>query len=74
MPKTKSVPAPPKAEACYQAMIKAMRPFADDLGPAGMLAIASNLVGKLIALQDQRTMTREMALELVARNIEAANA
>ena len=38
-----------------------------------MLAIASNMVGKLVALQDQRTVTRELALEIVSRNVEEGN-
>lgn len=38
-----------------------------------MLALASHLVGQLIAMQDQRTTTREMALELVIKNIEKGN-
>lgn len=54
-------------------MLAAMEPYADALGSVGMLAVAANLVGKLIALQDQRTMTPAMAMEIVAKNIEAAN-
>jgi hypothetical protein len=51
-----------------------MRPYADKLGAQGMLAVASALVGQLIAMQDQCTMTWAMALEIVAQNIEGANA
>ncbi|MBI1359834.1 MAG: hypothetical protein GC155_06060 [Alphaproteobacteria bacterium] len=39
-----------------------------------MLALVSQLVGNLIALQDQRKMTPDMAMQLVARNIEIGNA
>ena len=38
-----------------------------------MLAVAAYTVGQLIALQDQRTMTPTMALEIVSANIEAGN-
>lgn len=37
------------------------------------LAVASNLVGKVLALQDQRTMTKQRAFTIVLRNIEAGN-
>ncbi len=48
--------------------------FKDKLTPMEMLAVTAHLVGVLIAVQDQRKMTREMALELVSQNIEAGNA
>lgn len=66
---------PPSAavQLCRQALISAMRPYADTLGPDGMLAVAAAFVGQLIALQDQRVMTPAEALEIVARNIENAN-
>ena len=38
-----------------------------------MLAGASQIVGTLIALQDQRKMTPDMALAVVQANIEAGN-
>ena len=38
-----------------------------------LLAVASQFVGNLIALQDQRKMTPAMAMELVSRNIEIGN-
>jgi len=37
-------------------------------------AVAAHLVGILIAVQDQRKVTRGMAPELVANNIEAGRA
>lgn len=48
--------------------------YQDKLDAEGMLAIASHLVGILIALQDQRKMTHEMAIQIVMANIEAGNA
>lgn len=44
------------------------------LRPDEMLAVAAYFVGQLLALQDQRTMTPAMGLEIVSQNIEAGNA
>lgn len=38
-----------------------------------MLALSAHLVGQIIAMQDQRTVTPEMAMKIVARNIEQGN-
>lgn len=73
MAKMKPFSTSPEAEQCRQALIDAMRPYADKLGAQRMLAVASAFVGQLVALQDQRTMTPAMAMEIVARNIEGAN-
>ncbi len=43
------------------------------LSGADMLAVASQFVGQLIALQDQRRFTPEMVMEAVGANIEAGN-
>lgn len=45
----------------------------DDLGPLDLLALASQMVGQLVALQDQRSITPQMAMEIVAANVEAGN-
>jgi septum formation topological specificity factor MinE len=42
--------------------------------PDRVLAIASQVVGQVLALQDQRTMTKERALQLIMANIETGNA
>lgn len=44
-----------------------------NLNPVEILAIAANMIGKLIALQDQRVVTPAMAMEIVANNIEYGN-
>ena len=69
----KTVRPTPEMEAARQAMIAAIRPYADTLGGAGMLACAAYTVGQLIALQDQRSVTPAMAIDLVQANIEAGN-
>ena len=38
-----------------------------------VLAIASQVVGQVLAMQDQRKMTKDMALQIVMENIEAGN-
>lgn len=57
-----------------QAIKDAMAATVDDLTGEEMLAILSQVLGQLIALQDQRTMTSERAMLIVATNIEAGNA
>ena len=69
----KIVPSSPEHEACRQALCNAIKPYAHKLGAQGMLAVASALVGQLIALQDQRSLTPAGAMEIVLRNIESAN-
>lgn len=80
----------PIADAIAKARFKSLLPDAEQkrfmaeakaligqfkhLDPMEMLAIASQLVGNLIALQDQHKVTPEMAMEVVARNIEEGNA
>ena len=63
-------------EVAYQDLYRLLkeRTCANDLTSREVLAIAANMVGKLVAMQDQRTTTPELALEIVARNIEQGNA
>ena len=68
---------------CVQPPSPAHRAFMEDLkatlarhtalSGAEMLAVASQFVGQLVALQDQRRFTAEMVMEVVAANIEAGN-
>ena len=45
----------------------------DALTGTEMLALTAHLVGCLIACQDQRSITKQMALEMVIKNIEQGN-
>lgn len=45
----------------------------DKLSASEMLAISSQLVGQILALQDQRTMTAEAGLLTIQANIEQGN-
>lgn len=65
--------AKPEHEVLYQDLIRLVGRHGDKVDAFEMLAIAANMLGKLVAMQDQRTITPKMALELVAKNIEEGN-
>lgn len=71
---SRTLPAKATHEGFYQDLIDLLRRHAGHLPAEEMLAVAANAVGKIIAMQDQRTMTRERALQIVGKNIEAGNA
>jgi hypothetical protein len=66
--------ARPEHEIAYQEICALVNKHADKIDALELLAIAANMVGKLLALQDQRTVTPSMALEVVSKNIELGNA
>lgn len=68
---SKSLPSAAHQE--FMADIKAAMAKHPDLSAMEMLALASQLVGNLVALQDQRAMTPAQAMEVVAQNIEEGN-
>lgn len=65
-----------KHEIAYQELNALLQKLADEhnLSAVELLATACNLVGKMIAMQDQRTMSRDRAMRIVAVNIEIGNA
>lgn len=65
--------ARPEHEVAYQDLIALVRKHEKELSALELLAVAANMIGKLIALQDQRTITPEMAMKIVADNIEYGN-
>jgi hypothetical protein len=65
--------ASPAHEVAYQDLCALVNKHADKLTSLELLAVASNMLGKLVALQDQRTAPPEMAMEVVARNLEYGN-
>lgn len=65
--------AKPEHEVFYQELVELLRKHGGHIPAEEMLAIGANMVGKIIALQDQRTMTHERALKIVAANIEMGN-
>lgn len=72
--KERRVTPTPQHKAFREDVIEVLRKHAGHLDAKDMLAFASHLTGQIIAMQDQRTVTREMALEIVMRNIEVGNA
>lgn len=69
----RSVPPSPEVVACRDAVMDALRAHAEALTGPEILAVLAYSVGQCIAVQDQRTMTSEQAIELVQRNIAAGN-
>ena len=69
----KSKAPSPKMVEVRDAVIAMIREKMVDAPADEILATLSYTVGQLIALQDQRKMTPEMAMQLVASNIEAGN-
>jgi sulfur transfer protein SufE len=63
----------PEHEVLYQELVALLRRHGDEMSAEEMLAIGANLLGKLLAYQDQRSMTRERGLEIIIKNIELGN-
>lgn len=62
------------AVECRETILAAMQPFKHQLSGMEIVAILSYTLGQCIAMQDQRTVTKEMIWELVGANIEKGNA
>lgn len=62
----------PDHEVAYQDMVALVRKH-EHLSKDALLAIAANMVGKMIALQDQRSMSTDRAMRIVLHNIELGN-
>ena len=60
-------------EVSYQDMLALCSRHKDQLTKLELLAVAANMVGKLIALQDQRITTPAQAMEVVVKNLEHGN-
>lgn len=60
-------------EEMYQDLIALIRKYAQEDNAEEMLAISANIVGKIIAMQNQRTMSSKRALDIVTKNIVLGN-
>lgn len=67
---TKSHKPRPEHDAFMKAMKETMPP---EMPAQEILAITAQFLGQLIALQDQRNMTPDMAMQIVSENIEIGN-
>ena len=65
--------AKPEHEVAYQDLCELVRKHADKLTPLELLAVGANMLGKLVALQDQRVTTPQKAMLVVELNIEHGN-
>lgn len=60
-------------EAFRKDLIHVMDKHAGKLSAPELLALSAYVVGQIIAHQDQRKMTTQQAMDLVARNIQQGN-
>jgi len=65
--------ARPEHEVAYQDICKLVSTHAGKLSARELLAVAANMLGKLVAMQDQRMMTPAVAMEIVAQNLQHGN-
>lgn len=71
--KTKVITLSEVHHAFHKDATELLRKHADSLSAMEMLALTSHLVGQVLALQDQRVMTKEAAIQVIMDNIEAGN-
>lgn len=72
VPTKRTTPKPAVIEM-RTAIVAVMKKYGDKLDAQEILALLAHMVGQAIALQDQRKMTRDMALQIVIENIEQGN-
>lgn len=63
----------PEHEVAYQDLCALVSRHANELSALELLAVAANMLGKLVAMQDQRQVSPAQAMEVVSRNIELGN-
>ena len=66
--------ASPTHEAFYQEVCVVLKKYEDQgTQPIELLAMMSNLIGKQMALLDQRQFTADEAMQVVCSNLELGN-
>lgn len=68
-----SVEPTPELEAYWQALLDAIRIQGANIDVVVLLAITAKLVGRLVAMQDQRKYNSATVMAMVASNIQAGN-
>jgi hypothetical protein len=63
----------PRHKAFVEAIVKALQDDFSDLPAEEMLAVTCQIVGRMVALQDQRRFTPATVMQVVSDNIEAGN-
>ena len=62
-----------KHEELFKELCDILKLYEDKVNTLEMLAVVSNLVGKLAAMQDKRKVTPELVNDIIAKNIERGN-
>lgn len=70
----KSKAPTPDMEAFRNDILAVLNKHAGTLDASEMLALAAYTTGQIVAMQDARKWSPAMALDVVAKNIEAGNA
>lgn len=63
----------PEHEVAYADLCALVNKHAAKLSALELLAVAANMLGKLVAMQDQRAVTPQEAMKVVANNLELGN-
>jgi hypothetical protein len=64
----------PQHKAFRDDLIKLLEKHSGHLDAVEMLALGGHMVGQILALQDQRTMTPEAGMKIIMQNIQVGNA
>jgi hypothetical protein len=67
--------AGPEHEVAYQELVALIQRLTvqHNLSSVDLLAVAANMLGKIVALQDQRAMTPDQAMDIVIANLQIGN-
>lgn len=69
----KSIAPNPQHQAFRAALERAIGEEGADIDVLELLALTAHLVGQLVAMQDQRKITVDMAMQVVISNIQQGN-
>lgn len=72
--RTKTVEPKPEHMAFRADILALLDKHSGSLPAVEMLALSSHLVGQILAMQDQRSLTPTMGMELIKSNVEVGNA
>lgn len=64
----------PEVAKAREAMLDALKPYADSIEAIGMVAALSQTLGQMISLLDQRHFSVAQAMQVVEENLAAGNA
>jgi hypothetical protein len=71
---TKRLRATLEHEMVYTDLIKLIAKHSEKVDKEEIMAIVANMLGKIMAMQDQRKISAQAALEIILSNIEEGNA